>query len=291
MPVTYGLDEAIRGARNAREYMRVQGIRVTWTNAAVVDRALARGLDVAATRQGRVRLSDGRRNFWFSSGRTNFNRPMAVRSVRFREVASAHLRARGVVAPQNAVFASGDGPRAWQWAEALAPLVVTPSDSTVRTGAHVGLADRAAFLTAFDLVAGEHGKVLVEQGVIGVEHQVTVIDNRVIAATRQLPEHVQDQARATLKPGSDVVDATDELSADEVVLIERAARAFPGLRLAGFHVALPRDGRGEQPCIAQVTAKPLLARHHVPAQGVPHDVAGALLDAMFPTTANTGAVR
>lgn len=287
--MTYGLDEAIRGARNAREYMNTQGIRGSWTNAVVVDRALARGLDVGATPQGRVQLSAGRRNFWFTGGRTNLNRPMAVRSARFREVASAHLRARGVFAPQNAVFAAGDGPRAWQWAEALAPLVVTPSDST--TTAHSGLTDRTDFLDAFDQVAGEHGRVLVEQHLTGVEHRVTVVDNRVIAATRHLPEQDKHGAPATVSLGADVLDATDELSADEVVLIERAARAFPGLRLAGFHVALTRDGQVGQPGIAQVTANPMLARHHFPAQGEPRDVAGAMLDAMFPTTANYGTVR
>lgn len=290
--MTYTLDDAIRGARAAREFMDTHGITGAWTNAVVVDRALDRGLDVGATPQGRVRLSDGRRSYWFASGRTNLNRAMAVRAVRFREVASAYLRTRGLFAPQNAVFDAGGGPRAWQWAQALAPLTVAPSASTAPAASHAGLTGRAEFLEAFNNVATEHGRVLVEQHVTGTERRVVVVDNDVVAATRHVPTHEwAAEPTPTLKPGADAADATDDLTADEVVLIERAARAFPGLRLASFDVVLSRDGQDDQPCLKQVSANPAFARHHFPARGEARDVAGHLLDAMFPTTARPEKAR
>lgn len=341
--MTYDLDEAVRGAHAARDFMTTHGIRGTWTNAALVDRALARGVEVSASPRGRVRVSHGGRAYWFSGGRTNFNRPMAKQAARYKEVSSALLLSRGIAAPRNAVFGAEEGARAWQWAEPLSNVVLKPSNANQGKMVHVGITERREFLDVFDTVGGAYGRVLVEQFINGIEHRVAVVDYRVVAATRRVPAHVVGdgvsnveeltekknllrsgpknlihqqlgvdspavrelrrqglsvdsvpslgemvylRSTSNIHTGGDAVDATNDLSPDEVRFVQRAARTFPGLRLAGFDVLLPRSGCGQRPHILEINANPMISMHHYPAEGAPRDVAGRLLDAMFPTTSD-----
>lgn len=341
--MAYDVEEAARKARATREFMADHGIRGGWTNASLVDRALAKGIDVSATERGRVRVRQGNRSYWFSGGRTNFNRPMAFRAARYKEVSSALLLSRGISAPRNAVFGAGDVTRAWRWAEELSPLVLKPSNANQGKMVHVGITDRAEFHNAFDAIASSYDRVLVEQFVAGVEHRIAVVNYQVVAATRRVPAHVvgdgtsdvealvakKNKARqaphnlihqqlsidapslrelrrqdldvnsipksgqmvylrstSNIHTGGDAVDATDDLTAREVRFVERAARSFPGLRLAGFDVLLPRSGNGQRPHILEINGSPMISMHHYPAEGKSRDVAGHLLEAMFPSTTN-----
>lgn len=89
---------------------------------------------------------------------------------------------------------------------------------------------------------------------------------------------------SNLATGGDAIDATDELSADERRFVEKAARAIPGLRLAGLDILFPRDGDGDEPAIIEINHAPGIRGPHFPWEGQPRDVAGAILDAMFPKT-------
>lgn len=93
------------------------------------------------------------------------------------------------------------------------------------------------------------------------------------------------RSTSNIHTGGDAVDATDELSPAEVQFVQRAARVFTGLRLGGFDMLLPRDGQGSEPCVLEINGGPMISMHHFPWQGHVRDVAGALLDAMFPATA------
>jgi D-alanine-D-alanine ligase-like ATP-grasp enzyme len=89
---------------------------------------------------------------------------------------------------------------------------------------------------------------------------------------------------SNLHTGGDAVDATDELSQGERVCVERAAKALPGLRVAGFDVLLPRDPADEAPAILEVNPFPMISMHHFPIAGHARDVAGPIVRAMFPPT-------
>ncbi|RJN31066.1 hypothetical protein D3250_09340 [Nesterenkonia natronophila] len=89
---------------------------------------------------------------------------------------------------------------------------------------------------------------------------------------------------SNLHTGGDAVDATDELSPDEREFVVRAARAIPGLRVAGIDVLLPRRETDEAPAILEVNPFPMISMHHFPAAGRPRDVAGPIVRAMFPST-------
>lgn len=90
------------------------------------------------------------------------------------------------------------------------------------------------------------------------------------------------RANSNVHSGGDGVDATDELTSAEVDLAERAIRAIPGLKMAGLDLLLPRDGETGEPCVLEVNAHPMITGHHFPWVGQPRDVAGMLVDAMFP---------
>jgi cyanophycin synthetase len=93
---------------------------------------------------------------------------------------------------------------------------------------------------------------------------------------------VRLRATSNIHTGGDAVDATEDLSSDERELIERAARALPGLRVAGFDVLLPRNPGDADPHVLEVNHAPMLSMHHFPWSGTPRDVTTHLIDAMFP---------
>ncbi|HLS26797.1 MAG TPA: hypothetical protein VK063_13095 [Beutenbergiaceae bacterium] len=336
------LAKEIRAAQAARRYMRRHGINASWNNALVVDRARQRGHEVRADDCGRVSITDGNRSRWFSSGRVSINRLLAKRAVRYKDVASALLRAYDVRAPENAIFEIGEVDRAWAWAQDLSSAVLKPNDTEQGVMVYVGVTSREEFVDAFEAIENKHGKVLVEEFMPGVEHRVLVIDNEVVAATRRVPANVVGDGRSdiptlvqaknkarertknpiheslkldaaaereltkqdlsptavpeagqvvylrstsNIHTGGDAVDATDELRPEEVEFVQRAARVFTGLRVAGFDVLLPRDGQGEEPCVLEINASPMISMHHFPSEGRPRDAAGKLVDAMFPSRA------
>lgn len=98
-------------------------------------------------------------------------------------------------------------------------------------------------------------------------------------------ERVYLLGASNIHRGGDAIDATDELSAEEVARVEKAAAQFPGLRLGALDVLLPRGGATGPLSILEVNANPMISMHHLPWEGEPRNVAGAILEAMFPQAA------
>lgn len=82
--------------------------------------------------------------------------------------------------------------------------------------------------------------------------------------------------------GGDAVDATEELTEEEIEFVEKAARALPGGRLIGMDVLFSRSPGDDPSRILELNSNPLISMHHFPLEGEPRDVAGAIVDAMFP---------
>lgn len=96
-------------------------------------------------------------------------------------------------------------------------------------------------------------------------------------------ERVYISGASNIHRGGDAIDATDELTPAEVELAQEAAKQIPGMRLAALDLLLPRrEGDGE-PLVLEVNANPMISMHHLPWEGSPRNVAGAILAAMFPT--------
>lgn len=84
--------------------------------------------------------------------------------------------------------------------------------------------------------------------------------------------------------GGYFTDLTDEVPKENIAYLERGAKAS-GLPLVGFDV-ISRDIRDAHEPITFLEANtaPFIEIHHIPYEGTPRDVAGALWDLWFPTT-------
>ncbi|MDZ5079152.1 hypothetical protein [Nesterenkonia sp. HG001] len=98
-------------------------------------------------------------------------------------------------------------------------------------------------------------------------------------------QRVWIRRNSNIHSGGDAMDATDDLTAEEVDMAEKVVRAIPGLRLVGLDMLLPRDGEGDAPRVLEVNSSPMLSGHHFPWIGKPRDAAGALLSGMYPDSA------
>lgn len=88
---------------------------------------------------------------------------------------------------------------------------------------------------------------------------------------------------ANISSGGKAIDVTGKVHPAIVHLVERAARIV-GLDVAGIDVVAkdisrPLWGQG---AVIEVNAAPGLRMHHYPSGGEPRDVAGAILDSLFP---------
>lgn len=123
-----------------------------------------------------------------------------------------------------------------------------------------------------------------------VHYQIPIDDVVVQELGRQrvtlesVPEEDQQvwlRPNSNVHSGGDGVDATDELSPEEIAMAEAVATAIPGLRLVGVDMLLPRGGDGVEPHVLEVNSSPMITGHHYPWVGQSRDVAGMLVDAMF----------
>ncbi|WP_258933027.1 ATP-grasp domain-containing protein [Nesterenkonia pannonica] len=123
-----------------------------------------------------------------------------------------------------------------------------------------------------------------------VHYQILVDDIVVKELEKQqleLESVPEDGQQVWLRPNSNVhsggdgVDATDELTEEEIALAESVAQAIPGLRVAGIDMLLPRNGNGEKPYVLEVNSNAMITGHHYPWVGQSRDVASMLIDAMF----------
>lgn len=88
--------------------------------------------------------------------------------------------------------------------------------------------------------------------------------------------------------GGDAVEASSQITAEEAQLMEQVARAVPGAGVLGVDAVVPREhGHGEMGII-ELNGAPLISMHHFPIEGEPRDVAGAVVEAMFPDAERLG---
>lgn len=82
--------------------------------------------------------------------------------------------------------------------------------------------------------------------------------------------------------GGDAVEAGDQVTAEEVQVMERAAQAVPGAGLLGVDALVPRASGHGGIAIIELNGAPLISMHHFPWEGEPRNAAGAVVGAMFP---------
>lgn len=205
-----------RTRRQTYMYLDSHGLRRQINMALMVRRALDRGVTVTPEKRRKVLLSYCGRSAWFTGSRSSINARLAVRCADNKDITSSLLRAHGFNAPENHVFGATDLRRAWAWAEPIAPVVVKPASGQEGRLVHVVLSGFSEFASAFTAVGAEDGRVLVEEAVSGADRRVTVVDGRVVAATRRYPAHVVGDGSTTVAGLVEQKNVQRRLSANPV---------------------------------------------------------------------------
>lgn len=89
---------------------------------------------------------------------------------------------------------------------------------------------------------------------------------------------------SNIHAGGDAIDATGDLSPEEIAQVEHASRAVTGGRIVGLDVLLPRAEGDDDLRVLEMNTNSMISIHHFPWEGKSRDVAGAVLDALFPAT-------
>ena len=94
------------------------------------------------------------------------------------------------------------------------------------------------------------------------------------------------RATANLSTGGIAVDRTDDIHPENIWIAQRVSQII-GLDIAGIDIVTPdisRPMREVDAVIVEVNAAPGFRMHVSPSQGIPRNVAGAVLDMLFPGT-------
>jgi cyanophycin synthetase len=92
------------------------------------------------------------------------------------------------------------------------------------------------------------------------------------------------RATANLSTGGSAIDRTDEVHPENIWLFARVAKII-GLDVAGIDVVTPdisKPLRDVDGVIVEVNAAPGFRMHVAPSEGLPRNVAGAVMDMLFP---------
>lgn len=114
-------------------------------------------------------------------------------------------------------------------------------------------------------------------------HRIDQVRRQGYEVTDVLPdgELIVLDHKAGISTGGENVDLTDEVHPSLKAAAVRAARAIPGLDVAGVDLITAdprrRAGRGNY-IICEVNSDPGIDIHHFPMHGTPRDVAGAIVD-------------
>ncbi|HEX8388293.1 MAG TPA: Mur ligase family protein, partial [Sphingomonas sp.] len=129
-----------------------------------------------------------------------------------------------------------------------------------------------------------HEKVLTRIKVDDALVQLLAKTGRTLGTVPMAGEEVRLRDTANLSTGGTAVDRTDEIHPDNRAIAEQAA-AVVGLDLAGIDFLSPdisgpvRETGGG---IVEVNAAPGFRMHLEPSEGTPRDVAGPVIDMLFP---------
>jgi cyanophycin synthetase len=194
------------------------------------------------------------------------------------------LAAAGIPVPDGVVVSSAQ--EAIRALETLgAPVVVKPRRGNHGRCVTVGVSTACQVAQAFAKASTASPEVIVEAFVAGTDYRILVIDGHVVAAAELRPN-------ADLSTGRTSRDVTDRVHDDVAEMCRRAASAS-GLDICGVDVRLPDiraplldpaglPGASPRGAVIGLNARPGLRMHLSPTEGTGRDVAGAVVDRLYP---------
>ncbi len=106
---------------------------------------------------------------------------------------------------------------------------------------------------------------------------------RTVDDTPAADEVVVVNGMANVGLGGESVDVTELAHPDLMTMAVDAARAIPGLGVAGVDLLTPDITSADGAVVLEVNVQANVRIHHCPAHGRPRDVAGAIIDEMIAT--------
>ena len=130
-----------------------------------------------------------------------------------------------------------------------------------------------------------HDKVLTNIELDRTSYQLLERQGYTLECVPQRGEICYLRATANLSTGGIAVDRTDDIHPENVWLAQRVAKII-GLDIAGIDIVTPdisRPLREVDGVIVEVNAAPGFRMHVCPSVGIPRNVAGAVLDMLYPS--------
>lgn len=170
------------------------GPKVSLTSFLLFEEAKRRGLEVIKVKNklNRFMIKGASKQYLVSGGNAPrlLNSELARRCVDQKEIASRLLRSKGFPAPENAVFSTRSPKRVWNWAEAIVPIVMKPTNGKKGRNVYVGIETYEEFKQCFNIIAKKYKEVLIEKFVRGNEYRFTFINGEIVAIAKRVPANV-----------------------------------------------------------------------------------------------------
>ena len=154
------------------------------STACIVNAAEERGIPSIRLSSGNlVQLGYGAKQRRIWTAETDQTSAIAETISRDKDLTKSLLASAGVPTPQGRTVTSPDD--AWEAAQDIGlPVVVKPIDGNHGRGVFINLYTQGEIEAAYAVAINEGSEVLVEKHIIGDEHRLLVVGNRVVAAAK-----------------------------------------------------------------------------------------------------------
>jgi cyanophycin synthetase len=154
------------------------------STACIVNAAEERGIPSIRLSEGNlVQLGYGAKQRRIWTAETDQTSAIAETISRDKDLTKSLLRSAGVPTPEGRTVTSADD--AWEAAQDIGlPVVVKPIDGNHGRGVFINLYTQQEVEAAYAVAIDEGSEVLVERHIIGDEHRLLVVGNKVVAAAK-----------------------------------------------------------------------------------------------------------
>jgi cyanophycin synthetase len=178
--------DCVAEAQNIIEKLRDLGddLLLGPSTACIVNAAEERGIPSIRLSEGNlVQLGYGAKQRRIWTAETDQTSAIAETISRDKDLTKSLLRSAGVPTPEGRTVTSPDD--AWEAAQDIGlPVVVKPIDGNHGRGVFINLYTQQEIEAAYAVAIDEGSEVLVERHIVGDEHRLLVVGNKVVAAAK-----------------------------------------------------------------------------------------------------------
>ena len=169
------------------------------STACIVNAAEERGIPSIRLSEGNlVQLGYGAKQRRIWTAETDQTSAIAETISRDKDLTKSLLRSAGVPTPEGRTVTSPDD--AWEAAQDIGlPVVVKPIDGNHGRGVFINLYTQKEIEAAYAVAIDEGSEVLVERHIVGDEHRLLVVGNKVVAAAKGETVWVTGDGKHTIR--------------------------------------------------------------------------------------------